>query len=82
MSFDVKTRLSQLRGSARKRGINVNLDLNKYQVLINDGCHFCGENLKNQNGYCLDRVNSKQGYNYDNVVACCKICNRAKATWV
>lgn len=79
MSFDVKTRLSMLRGSARKRGLNVNLDLNKYQALIDLGCTYCGKDLSNENGYCLDRLDSSKGYNLFNVVGCCKICNRAKS---
>lgn len=78
MSFDVKTRLSKLKNSAKNRGYHINLDVNKYQELINCGCHFCGKDLSDENGYCLDRVDSKKGYTIKNVVPCCKICNRAK----
>jgi hypothetical protein len=78
MSFDVNTRLSKLKGSARHRGININLDVNKYQLLINLGCHYCGSDLKMENGYCLDRVDNKKGYVISNIVGCCGICNRAK----
>lgn len=80
MSFDVRTRLSQLKNSARHRGLNVNLDINKYQYLISHGCYYCGDNLENEKGYCLDRIDSSKGYNYMNVVACCGKCNRAKGT--
>jgi hypothetical protein len=79
VGFDVKTRLSMLKSSAKARGINVNLSLNKYQNLINLGCMYCGINLKDEKGYCLDRLDSRQGYNITNVVPCCKICNRAKS---
>lgn len=79
MSFDVKTRLNRLKNSAKKRNIYVNLDVNKYQELVNFGCHFCGKSLEDENGYCLDRVDSSKGYNIQNVVPCCKICNRAKS---
>ena len=79
VGFDVKTRLNQLKYSAKARGLNINLDVNKYQNLINSGCHFCGDDLKNEKGYCLDRVDSTKGYSITNVVACCKICNRAKS---
>lgn len=75
----LKTRLSKLRNSARQRNIRVNLDVNKYQVLIDSGCHFCGNNLSEENGYCLDRIDSDKPYIISNVVACCKICNRAKS---
>lgn len=79
MSFDVKTRLGKLKNSADYRGIRVNLDVNKYQTLVDYGCHFCGDNLKTEKGYCLDRIDSAKPYIISNVVACCKICNRAKS---
>lgn len=78
MSFNVETRLSRLRASAKARGLNVNLDVNKYQNLINCGCHYCGTSLAKEKGYCLDRVDSSKGYNLTNVVPCCKKCNIAK----
>lgn len=79
MSFDVRTRLSLLKSSAKQRHINVNLDINKYQYVIDAGCYFCGSDLSNENGYCLDRVDNNKGYTIENVVGCCKICNRAKS---
>lgn len=79
VGFDVMTRLSRLKNSARKRNISVDLDVNKYQVLIDNGCHYCGDSLNNENGYCLDRVDNEKGYTITNVVGCCKICNRAKS---
>lgn len=80
MSFNVRSRLSMLRGSAKARGLRVDLDVNKYQELINLGCHFCGSSLQDEKGYCLDRVDSSKGYTLMNVVACCKICNIAKGS--
>lgn len=77
--FDVNTRLSMLKSSAKARGLYVNLDLNKYQVLINCGCHYCGLSLKEEKGYCLDRIDSNRNYVISNVLPCCKICNRAKS---
>jgi hypothetical protein len=90
MSFDVRTRISMLKASAKARGININLDLNKYQNYIDLGCFYCGCSLENEKGYCLDRTDSSKGYTITNVVACCKLCNRAKmnlgiwefASWV
>lgn len=79
MSFDIKTRLSMLKSSAKARGLTVNLSLNKYQALIDTGCHFCGIDLKDEKGYCLDRLDSNGNYIISNVVSCCKICNRAKS---
>ena len=78
VGFDVRTRLNLLRSSAKSRGLNINLDIAKYQYLIDNGCEFCGIDLINEKGYCLDRVDNKKGYNIKNIVACCKVCNRAK----
>lgn len=79
VGFNVQKRLRKLIASAKARRIKINLDVNKYQILINCGCYFCGKDLKNENGYCLDRVDSSKGYIISNVVGCCKICNRAKS---
>lgn len=79
MSFDVRTRIASLKSSAKHRGINVNLDIARYQTVIDSGCYFCGDDLKNEKGYCLDRVDNTKGYTLKNVVGCCKLCNRAKS---
>lgn len=77
--FDVKSRLSRLKSSAKARDIPINLDVNKYQNMVDLGCFYCGISLENERGYCLDRVDSKQGYIISNVVGCCKRCNMAKS---
>lgn len=77
--FDVTTRVSKLKSSAKARGISINLDINKYQMMIDMGCHYCGSDLSNEKGYCLDRVDSSKGYIISNIVGCCKICNIAKS---
>lgn len=79
MSFNVRTRIAKLKNSAKQRDLHVNLDVNKYQYLIDAGCHFCGDDLKTEKGYCLDRVDSNGGYNIMNLVGCCKVCNRMKS---
>lgn len=76
MGFDVRTRLAKLRSSAKARKIFVNLDIDKYQNLIDIGCVYCGDDLSKQNGYCLDRVDPNKGYTLTNV----KHCNIAKNT--
>lgn len=53
-------------------------------------CNYCGDSLTitrkayNMNGpYThngIDRVNNDRGYEPNNVVACCEICNRMKLT--
>lgn len=62
----------------------------QFNNLISMDCHYCGiepiqnYKLKGMNGYCiyngLDRKDNKKGYIIDNVVPCCKTCNKAKRT--
>lgn len=75
----LKSRINQLRNSAKTRNIEVRLMDYEYNNLLNIGCHYCGKELLTENGYCLDRVDSNKGYTLYNVVGCCKICNRAKS---
>ena len=73
---------------ATRRGISMLLTLDEFSVLTQLNCHYCGASPSNitqryngngayiYNG--LDRVDSSSDYRADNVVACCKVCNRAK----
>lgn len=45
-------------------------------ALFKSPCWYCGDDSPNLRG--IDRVDSRLGYSTDNVVPCCKICNRAK----
>lgn len=74
----LKNKLRNLKYSAKKRNIAVNLNVTYYSKLLELGCIYCGENLKEEKGYCLDRIDNNKGYVFDNVTPCCKICNRAK----
>ena len=62
----------------------------EFKEFVTGKCHYCGaseSNLKKTreatgnfayNG--IDRVDNTKGYNKDNCVSCCKICNRMKLT--
>jgi len=76
----IKSKISSLKSSAKKRGYTVRLMEYEYESLLNVGCHYCGKEVLSENGYCLDRVDSSKGYTLHNVVACCKICNFAKGS--
>lgn len=77
--MNIKTRISKLKSSAKARNIKLKLMDYEYENLLKLGCHYCGKNVLEENGTCLDRVDSNSGYVLHNVVPCCKICNRAKS---
>lgn len=76
----LKQKYKKLLNSAKNRGIPVRLNLKHYEELLKLGCMYCGDDLKKQNGYCLDRIDNNLGYIDNNVTPCCKDCNLAKGT--
>lgn len=78
--WHIKSKISKLRASARRRGLKVRLMEYEYESLLNLGCHYCGKEVLSENGYCLDRLDSKKDYFLHNCVACCKKCNFAKGS--
>lgn len=73
---------------AKERGLVFNITPESFYDLISKPCFFCGTSNTNTsksqhnngdfsyNG--LDRLNNSVGYTIDNVVPCCKHCNKAK----
>jgi hypothetical protein len=78
VDFNINKKYKLLLRSAKTRGLKVYLNLEHYKQLLNLGCMYCGQDLQNQNGYCLDRIDNTLGYLDRNVTPCCKICNMAK----
>lgn len=76
---------------ASKRGFEFSIDLQIFEQLTSENCHYCGVPPSNTtvrgklmptNGEYIyngvDRVDSSKGYTIDNVVSCCTTCNYAK----
>lgn len=75
---------------ARKIGIIFNLNIECFRGLLLSNCIYCGEKHSNSiyskkgekvlsyNG--IDRQDNSKGYEVDNCVSCCRICNFAKGT--
>lgn len=77
--------------SAKSRGLEFGLTLSDFRYLIDQNCFYCGiapsafyrnkpyrdDGALAYNG--LDRVDNALGYTKENVVPCCKVCNRAKS---
>jgi len=75
--------------NAKERGLGFALGREVFKALTKQNCHYCGaepKQIMSSNGrdhgdYIyngVDRVNNSKGYESDNVVACCGICNLMK----
>ena len=76
--------------NASNRGYDFNLTLEEFVNYSQKNCHYCNSLPSNKalpstasapfiyNG--IDRVDNNKHYTTDNIVSCCKICNRAKMT--
>lgn len=72
-----KTRWKYLKNRCKKSDIVCDIPLDIFELLILQPCHYCGGSL-NETGGGLDRKNNATGYENDNVVPCCRQCNRVK----
>lgn len=73
---------------AENRNIAFELSKEEFKKFTQQKCHYCGIEPKNickserntgdfiYNG--IDRINNKLGYEIENIVPCCKICNMLK----
>lgn len=82
--------LRSYKGRAKHKNLLWALDDSTFRDLVSQRCYYCGAQPSNvmqdkhfygaftYNG--LDRINNTRGYEADNVVPCCALCNRAKGT--
>ncbi len=77
------------RNMAKKRGLSFSLTKDEFKSLTKQNCYYCDKNPqqiikainRNYGDYVyngVDRVDNSKGYEPDNVVACCKLCNWMK----
>ena len=75
---------------ARKRHLDWSLSFEDFIILTTSRCYFCGcephriKSKPSYNGHFIyngiDRLNNDRGYDTNNCVTCCWICNNAKGT--
>ncbi len=74
----------QYKYQATKRGLEWSLLDEEFKTLTSANCHYCGKPPMNCKGGItyngIDRKDNSRGYVTENVVPCCKICNRMKNT--
>jgi len=63
------------KSSAKKRHYNWGLTFKQFQTFWQKPCYYCGNRIKTIG---LDRTDNSKGYNLDNLVSCCRRCNRMK----
>lgn len=79
---------SEYKTEAERRNYSFNISLQEFITISTKNCHYCGDipkvsakmnirrNKIKTNG--IDRVNNKIGYEIDNIVPCCFMCNLSK----
>ena len=84
---NMRTVIRQYKANAKRRGVGWNLTEEQFKEITQKDCFYCGEkpnNLTKQicNGEYIyngiDRIDNTKGYVIDNIVPCCRRCNRAK----
>ena len=73
----LKGRYTTSRHIAKRRNLEWSIDPEAYAILVNQPCFYCGGPL-NETGTGLDRIDNSLGYSPDNVLPCCRSCNRVK----
>lgn len=79
-SRSLKGRFATSIKTAKYRNLSWELSFEEFSELVSDECFYCNGFLgSSKNTGCgLDRVDNNLGYEYDNVVPCCKNCNKIK----
>ena len=71
----IKGRYRALRYEARSRGLSLGISQKEYENIVSPNiCTYCGGAL-GRYGSGLDRKNNALGYEKDNVLPCCGVCN-------
>ena len=70
-------RFSRAIHDAKRSGKEWTISREAFYVLCEAACDYCGDYFKS-GGKGLDRIDNDKDYHEDNVVPCCKSCNRMR----
>lgn len=74
-------RFTKFKAHANKRGIPLQLTLEEFSEIIAKDCYYCGGSLA-PTGCGMDRIDHDLAYHKDNVIPCCKTCNRFRGHYL
>ena len=63
--------------SAAKRNLSFYMTIDEFTEIVTKPCYYCKKYEDNE-VIGIDRINSFIGYNIENIVPCCKLCNTMK----
>lgn len=66
--------------SSKHRNIHFELTVDEYISIAQNPCYYCGTVNEKRGFNGVDRVDNSLGYNTDNCVACCSMCNFIKGS--
>lgn len=74
----INAKYKELLRTAKRRQLEVNITFEQYAPLVQENnCFYCPNSLSKL-GSGLDRKDNSIGYTLENVVPCCRSCNRTK----
>lgn len=69
-------RYSRAKAMAKKRNRCFSLTIEEYMDQLRKPCFYCGSDLQAERcGVGLDRIDNSRGYELNNVLPCCRVCN-------
>lgn len=89
-SFSLYGRYNMYKKGAKARNLIFDLTVDQFDEITRQECYYCGEysgNYFDKSFSGIDRIDSSKGYESNNVVPCCDMCNRMKLdynldTWI
>lgn len=71
----MKGRYNTYKSGAKYRGHLFDLSVEEFSTFWQKDCSYCGSAITTIG---LDRIDSSVGYQIDNLISCCSVCNRMK----
>lgn len=83
-SRTLKCRFNQGKAVAKKRQIEWCISFEDYVIIVSEPCFYCQGRFNKPvlTGCGLDRLDSSNSYNKDNIVSCCTQCNQIKGQFL